>query len=230
VLSLTALGSRFGDDQSLYGIESYGLIAGTEPQDNIEEMAQTYVDALRHDQPHGPYCLAGKCFGGVVAFEMARKLTEAGECVALLALLETGVPLRNLDRVLVALAPPERQKIEAVFARDRGQMRWAQADIEAEFERNLSSAPDGIQRMMREVYSAHRMALATYVPTPVDAPITVFRSRAGRWSERVGWDLFTRSDCHCREFDGDRDSLFEAPRVHELSQALSAAMKRAMLC
>src|SRR5262249_2379389 len=44
-------------------------------------------------QPHGPYCLGGLSFGGVVAFEMARQLQQSGEQVALLALIDTWAPV-----------------------------------------------------------------------------------------------------------------------------------------
>ena len=82
--------------------------------------------------------------------------------------------------------------------------------------------------MMRSVNATHREALGKYAATPIDAPITVFRSRKGHWDDRVGWDLFARAGYACEEFEGDRESMFEPPRVQVLSKALSAAMKRAL--
>lgn len=52
---------------------------GSEPFGTVEEAATFYVGEIRKIQPHGPYYLGGYCFGGVVAFEMARKLEESGE-------------------------------------------------------------------------------------------------------------------------------------------------------
>jgi thioesterase domain-containing protein len=54
---------------------------------SIEEMAACYVGELRELRPHGPYYLGGYCFGGTVAYEMARQLHAQGEQVALLALI-----------------------------------------------------------------------------------------------------------------------------------------------
>ena len=48
-------------------------------------MAAHYLDELRLVQPHGPYYLAGYCFGSIVAFEMAQRLLSDGEDVNLLA-------------------------------------------------------------------------------------------------------------------------------------------------
>ena len=63
------------------------------------------------------------------------------------------------------------------------------------------------------------------VTAPIDVPITVFRSQAGCWNKRAGWDLFARAGYHCAEFEGDHDSMFEAPRVYALSEALSLALR-----
>jgi acetoacetyl-CoA synthetase len=52
-------------------------------------MAAAYVAAIREAQPSGPYALAGYSFGGLVAYEMARRLRAGGEQVELLALLDT---------------------------------------------------------------------------------------------------------------------------------------------
>ncbi len=57
-------------------------------------MAARYIAAIRRVQPEGPYQLGGFCFGGVVAFEMARQLKAAGEHVALLAIIEGSAPRR----------------------------------------------------------------------------------------------------------------------------------------
>ena len=50
------------------------------------------VEKIRALQPTGPYRLGGYCFGGVMAFEIARKLVESGQQVDFLALVETPYP------------------------------------------------------------------------------------------------------------------------------------------
>jgi pimeloyl-ACP methyl ester carboxylesterase len=47
------------------------------------------VDEIMKVQPHGPYNLAGGCYGGLVAFQMALKLRELGESVGIVALIDT---------------------------------------------------------------------------------------------------------------------------------------------
>src|SRR5207244_6508757 len=56
---------------------------------SIEEIAKSYIDAMRLHQPRGPYYLCGLSSGGVVAFEMARRLDAEGEEVRFLGLLDS---------------------------------------------------------------------------------------------------------------------------------------------
>jgi acetoacetyl-CoA synthetase len=72
----------------IYGIQGKGLDGVDLPESRIESMADCYVSAITEVQPHGPYLLAGLCFGGLVAVEIARRLVERGESVDLLALLD----------------------------------------------------------------------------------------------------------------------------------------------
>jgi thioesterase domain-containing protein len=55
-------------------------------------MASRYLDAVRAAFPGGPYVLGGWSAGGVIAYEMARRLRDAGEDVPLVVLLDTHAP------------------------------------------------------------------------------------------------------------------------------------------
>jgi len=47
-------------------------------------------------QPHGPYVLVGECFGGIVAYEVARQIQAKGEQVAVLVLMDTQRPTEQI--------------------------------------------------------------------------------------------------------------------------------------
>jgi thioesterase domain-containing protein len=65
---------------------------GGTPRPSLSQVATRYVDAIRSKYPKGPYALAGLCFGGVVAFEVARMLLDLGEEVPLLAIFDSVLP------------------------------------------------------------------------------------------------------------------------------------------
>src|SRR5271166_536698 len=88
VVSLRSLAASMSQDQPFYCLQAKGL-DGTEPLRTVEEAARFYVEQVRAVQPQGPYYIGGGCFGGLIAFEMARTLTHQGEQVGLLALIDT---------------------------------------------------------------------------------------------------------------------------------------------
>ena len=73
----------------IYGIQARGHDGLRAPNDRVEDMAQYYLDAIIAQQPQGPYFFAGYSFGGLPMLEAAHILTQRGEKVALLALLDT---------------------------------------------------------------------------------------------------------------------------------------------
>ena len=72
----------------IYGIQARGIDGREQPFDRIEDMAQFYLGALKDLQPEGPYLLIGYSFGGLVALEMAQRLSAGGKEIALLVLVD----------------------------------------------------------------------------------------------------------------------------------------------
>jgi thioesterase domain-containing protein len=58
--------------------------------ETVEELAEQYLQEVQEVQERGPYQICGLSFGGLVAYEIARKLAEKGEHVGLIALFDTG--------------------------------------------------------------------------------------------------------------------------------------------
>ena len=76
----------------LYGLQAQGVDGTLAPHETIEAMASHYLRAMKTVQPTGPYRLCGWSTGGVVAFEMARRLLAEGADVALVALIDSAIP------------------------------------------------------------------------------------------------------------------------------------------
>ncbi|KAG0046577.1 hypothetical protein BGZ83_008258 [Gryganskiella cystojenkinii] len=84
----TGLSTRLDPDQPLYGLQARGFIGNEKMASTLDEMVLDYIDQVRRIQPHGPYHLLGYSFG-VIAHAMASYLEKQGECVALVALMDT---------------------------------------------------------------------------------------------------------------------------------------------
>lgn len=87
--SFSELARHINTEHSIYGIQAKGVDGLDQPHDSIEAMAGFYIDELRKLQPEGAHILIGYSFGGLVALEMAQRLTAEGKNVALLALVDT---------------------------------------------------------------------------------------------------------------------------------------------
>jgi len=88
VLGMRQLARAIESDVPVYGLRARGLDPDEEPQASVEELARTYVEAVRTVQPDGPYRVAGHSFGALVAFELARQLEEQGAEVGWLGLID----------------------------------------------------------------------------------------------------------------------------------------------
>jgi pimeloyl-ACP methyl ester carboxylesterase len=92
VLDFFPLARHMRTKHPIYGMQARGIDGMDEPFDRVEDMAQFFLDAIKELQPNGPYVLVGFSFGGLVTLEMARRLAEASEEVALMAMVESYPP------------------------------------------------------------------------------------------------------------------------------------------
>jgi FkbH-like protein len=86
------LARRMPGDLTVLGIEPRRIAGVPLAHTRIEDMAVCYINEIRKRQPHGPYLLGGMCAGGVIAYEIARQLSDARENIKLVALLDAATP------------------------------------------------------------------------------------------------------------------------------------------
>ncbi|MFE5262771.1 SDR family NAD(P)-dependent oxidoreductase [Streptomyces coelicoflavus] len=86
------LSRHLGMEHPLYGLEQLDSDLRFTEFPSIEAMAARYVAEIRAEHPAGPYVLGGASFGGILAFEMARQLVEAGQEVSHLYLVDALLP------------------------------------------------------------------------------------------------------------------------------------------
>ena len=86
----------------VYGVRR-GLVEPDGCRRSIDELADEHAARLVAARPEGAFRLAGFSFGGLVAFETARRLTAAGRDVEFLGLLDPLPPEQSLPPVRRAL-------------------------------------------------------------------------------------------------------------------------------
>jgi amino acid adenylation domain-containing protein len=90
--SYMGLADALAGQRPVYGVQASGLDAGEAVAESLDEMAVSYLTAIRETQPAGPYALIGHSFGGLIAFEIASRLEAMGETVDRLVMIDTSHP------------------------------------------------------------------------------------------------------------------------------------------
>jgi amino acid adenylation domain-containing protein len=78
ILLYQSLTHHMSPDRPIYAFQAKGLDGTSEFSNNIEEMADDYLEEIIKVQPEGPYLLLGFSLGGFIAWDMAKKLTKQG--------------------------------------------------------------------------------------------------------------------------------------------------------
>jgi amino acid adenylation domain-containing protein len=92
VFCFRELARKLGPAQTVYGLQWPGLEQHEKSFGQMEKLAAKFNRRMREVQARGPYYLCGYSVGGVAAYEMARQLTQQGEDVAFLGLLDARAP------------------------------------------------------------------------------------------------------------------------------------------
>jgi len=201
-----------------------------DPRCRVDRLAAAYLGEV---EPPAPRRLGGWSLGGLIAFEMAAQLEDAGRPVELLALLDTRPPR----------APDEPPEDELPLL-----LRYA-ADVAGTLGRDVVTESDAILRLppqrqqevlmetLREagliqsdaeleaafaVYAAHAAAADAYRPRIIAAPIDLFLAGDGddrrTWPQR--WAHWTTGGVNVHVVDADHHAVIRPPAVDAVAAQL----------
>ncbi|MEP4078048.1 amino acid adenylation domain-containing protein [Haloferula sp.] len=204
----------------------------------IEEMAVRYLKAVKKRQPEGPYHLAGYSFGGVMVYEMARLLVEAGEEVEFLGLFDTENPSVKWRKYGLG----ERMK---VYWNAHASFSWlsrcgiivsralegvatnlrVRAEVSAANEAGLTEAHSKLR--MLQVRESHGAAMDAYVPPPLDLEVVLFKTEAVDdkfdVAEDYGWSSLVRN-LRILDVPGEHLTMFNREYVQDLAKEMEKVL------
>jgi len=143
-----------GPNQPLWLMEPLGVDEAGVPE-SIGQIADRYIARLRARQPRGAYRLGGYSAGGLVAFEMARKLRAAGDSVANVILIDPPVPIASLRWF--------RAPTQAIAERLDTRWRWLGASL-----RHAARLPHHIDRLRSDAPRRRMVCAAPLRPRSPD--------------------------------------------------------------
>jgi len=195
------------------------------------------------DQPHGPYQLGGYCFGGNVAYEMARQLDEQGEKISLLVLINCAPTncsyahfcfnpaslfkfLKNLGYwagCFRRMNPKQRRevlvwKFKALKKRFGRFFKPSKIDVEEIVD--LAAQPED----RRKLWEAHVRVLIAHQTQPYAGEVTLFRTRGHpmvcSFDDELGWREFAGGGVIVKMIPGAHESAMDEPHVRTLAEII----------
>jgi amino acid adenylation domain-containing protein len=223
VMRFHELARHMAPDQPFLCFQAQGMDGKLPVLDQVDDMAELYFEHLRKAQPEGPYYLGGYSFGGLVAVEVARRLVEAGQEIALLALVDTYFVGQDANSSLLKrfFSLSSEQKLAYLKKRTTRYRRGIKRRIDA-----LS-----LPRPVKAVREACAVAEQKYRPTVFSGAVTLFRASEkalrGLDGAQNGWQQYAAGGVEIHEVDGDHGNILNEPNVRQLAAALRARLDQA---
>jgi amino acid adenylation domain-containing protein len=224
------LAACLADAFQVYGIEAAGLAEGTTPAASLDAMVASYLGAILAAQPEGPYRLAGWSMGGLVAYEIARRLEDLGQDVAYLVLLDAPFAL------------PERSEPDGVlaerFAADAAQaLGWEtdgadsadhvdHLDLLARRVAGASADLDTVRGQIErrfEVFKANTALVAGFRPDAALRARTLIVSalRSPNAAVQPDWTRLLGENSTVLLIDADHYSFLRSPLVEKIADSIA---------
>jgi thioesterase domain-containing protein len=213
----------------------------------VEQHAARFRAAMCAMRPQGPYVLGGHCYGGIVAFELARQLLASGHDVRLVALFE--VPTPGYPKVVRQWKKYFRQSANLASAMLRGEIQAGWAGVrshlgvwrkllgrkrQAVTRRVLVSA--GMQAVIEPVERIelrNERAGRAYTPNLLHCNVVQFLAADELSSTvilddpRLGWRDAVGSGFSVRKIPCRAGAIFKTPNVDELASQLGTLLDHA---
>jgi amino acid adenylation domain-containing protein len=220
VLYCRALAGHLGPERSVFAIQSPPDRALERACGGIEALSAALAADLCEFHREGPCILAGHSFGGVLAYEVARRLEERGRAVVLVALIDA-VCHRDARPADWLRAAPRFLRSLPFWLTDDLLRRSGPCG-----RARRGRAGSGEQRRLEELHVA---AWRRYRPGPWAGRIALFRARARALrplDPTAEWRRLAGAGVEIHAVPGHHTSLLDEPHVSALGRELRAVLER----
>jgi len=245
------LSKRLGPDQPLTALQLFDpSIPRQSLPHTLEDIAAEYVQLIRKFQAAGPYKLIGWSVGGVLAFEVARQLVEAGDEVSLLATIDAWAPGHNrrLSRLRAILADYSyrgqligadwqrvmsgERNLAAFLAQrtiSKRLLRWfgrpqGDAQTRVAFETRESSAENYDQWLLGYLEDAAQGYEPKIYPGKMTLLCSTQEPRGLFLDPQMGWGPFALGGVDIAVIDGDHFTIFKGQGLEQMATHIAAVI------
>ncbi|MUG97805.1 amino acid adenylation domain-containing protein [Scytonema sp. UIC 10036] len=243
VLCYRSAAIHIGKDQPIYGIQPQGIDGKEAPLTKIEDMAALYIKAIQAIQPQGPYYLGGYSLGGTIAYEIAQQLRQQGQEIAIIIMLDSGVPgqtkrLPFVARIFLHFENLVKAGPVYISTKIRGWTQWALFHLRRKYLSFLGVVESLSQDDPHlKVMDCNLMAWDRYKYQPFSGRIAVLRTdercldaqdRAVglQYDPLLGWGSLVDGEIDVYHIPGSHFTMFNEPHVREVAEKLKCVLEK----
>ncbi|MGH8137805.1 MAG: AMP-binding protein [Steroidobacteraceae bacterium] len=242
VMELFSLCRKVTWSGPVIGIQARGLDGCGPPHTTVEAMTDEYFTAVKTRQPEGPYFLCGYSFGGLVAFELARRLSGNGDEVAFVGLFDT-LPGNHFLRLWAWAAYLWRRLAQGVLAlKDRWFRAWAARASAGAYRPGVPAAvfqgrahsgarefAGGARAALRAVAASALSASVAYRPGTYAGELTLFEPGSRDLGLPSSALLWSRHASALRQYSlqGRHDNMLVGANAAAAAELLTRCLDRA---
>ncbi|KAJ5961142.1 uncharacterized protein N7479_008292 [Penicillium vulpinum] len=240
---------KYLTDRPVYALRASGFNEGESPSESIEEIISLYHEAIKTQQPHGPYALAGYSYGGMLAFEIGKVLEANGDQVKFIGSFNLPPHIRtrmsqvnwkmsvlDLCHFLQLVSEDRAAELahELADVPDERLISEVMVHVNSDRLAELALSSTALTRWARIGLNLHRIAV-TYEPSSSVAsmdvffcdPITVVAPSKAVWLEEflLKWNDFTRAGARFHEVQGTHYTMLSPDNVFSFQKVLRGALE-----
>ncbi len=234
------LAKQLGEDQPIYAFQAKGMDGKGSTLESVSDLADYYIQEIQRIFPNGPFLLGGSSFGGLLAYEMGRKLVEAGQKVDLLALFDT-IPYKGPFSYGKAGAPAGPKWLEKL---DTHIGRLLVRGTKERFQHYRKKGKKFIWNKIpflsykepippernQQIWDANFRAIRNYYQEPYNGRLTLFLASdfyARCYQDvRLGWHAYALKGLEIHVVPGDHLTMMYPPNVEVLAKELAKCIDR----
>jgi thioesterase domain-containing protein len=220
-------------------MQALGLDGKTEFLYNMEELADRYNAEILNNDPVGPYSLVGYSFGGILAFEMAKKLKAAGKEIKMLGILDSYAGGKNKSHTpffkIYKKIIRQFHKIRffgKMFISNPRETHNYQVHVLKQKIFNLfnakSVAREEALSYLDEIELAYDTASQNYCMEPLDIKVDLFRVKKRLYflddPQYLGWKEYAKKGVEIHDVPGDHKTFLFPPYDKEFAGILQEAL------
>ncbi len=246
VLGYRNIVKHLPNERPVYALQAQGLTDGLEPRNTVEALATAYLREIRTVQPKGPYHIGGWCLGGMVAYEMAQQLSEAGEETALLAMIQTRhiayceypAGTSALRKKSWAIADRIRYQLDCIWNAESKttylqEIAHRTYTLLSERRRRAAGKSENaasIASRIEVVSNAHNEAYWNYRPRPYGGPVLAFYASeqpAGLAKDvTLGWKMLISGEFENHEIRGFHQQMLWPKQSKAIADILARKLNQ----